>query len=180
MAVGGGTGLTGRNEFLRVLSVLEAAVHYRVVDAREIPTVAAWPVAEGVDDDDLVGLAGLDLGPFDPRDARQALSEFVESVGSRLPRPEALDVAAATLARAVLSTTTQPERALRRFYELAVEADYPDDDAVMQLYGLDDEWHGGWGRLREQIAIEVDALLTLLATRGPVAEVVTEAAVRSL
>lgn len=56
---------------------------------------------------------------------------------------------------------------LGRFHQLAMAADYPDHHEVMCLYGLVDEWQGGWGRTRAEIEADADEMTRTLAVRHP-------------
>ena len=137
-----------------------------VLQSDHLPQYATELLVAGVDTPSLCELAGLDLGPFDTRDAIDLLGAAIEEAGVRHSGATAVARAAQVLAVAELEPERSVALTLRRFARLAVRAGYPDDADVMNLYGLDDEWdNAGWGRSDDQIEAEVHVILGRLARR---------------
>lgn len=164
-----------------VLEVVDCAVWAGVLFPEHLPSIATHLLAEGADTPALRSLAGLDLEPFDPRDARDVfLDVLAETATPERSRIERVEAAAYAVALATSSGLMSIGDALRRYYRLAVSTEYPDHDEVMRLYGLDDEWAGGWGRSQSEIEDEVSALVTAIVSRhDPVPLAVVEAVSRS-
>jgi len=150
-----------------------------VLRAELLPSVAAEFLARGLDTPALRELAGLDLQPFDLRDATDLYADAVaETSMPSSPEDLRLRRVAHVLAVSWASGRVSTPAALKHFYRLAVWLDYPEDAAVMRLYALDDEWNGGWGQTREQIEHEVSVLMaSLSAGHPPVPEALVDAIV---
>ncbi len=87
-------------------------------------------------------LAGLDLSPFDFRDALDLLDRtVVELALTDQPPEQRLMLSAALIAYQCVSGAVRPRMVTKRFYTLAVNEDYPKDPPeVMEFFLLDDEW----------------------------------------
>lgn len=164
-----------------VLEVVDCAVWAGVLLPEHLPSIATHLLADGADTPALRWLAGMDLAPFDPRDARASLLDVLaETATPERSRFERVEAAAYAVSVATTSSLLSTGDALRRFSRLAVANEYPDHDEVMRLYGLLDEWVGGWGRSHAAIETEVSGLLAAIASRhDPVPSVVVEAVARS-
>lgn len=107
-----------------------------------LPKVATELLEDGMDSTSLRDLAGLDLSPFDFRDALDLLDNAVAELA--LPdqsTDQRLTLAAALIAYQCVSGTLRPRMVTKRFYSLAVTEDYPrDPPEIMEFFLLDDEW----------------------------------------
>lgn len=143
------------------VATVQAIVGLRLGDARRLPDLAAQYVAFGINSDALIDLAGLDVGqPTDPFDARDLYTQFLVDVSLPTNRDADTEVclASAFLARQSLLRLEQPRQLCQRFYTLAVALDHEwPFEEIGELYGLDDEWLGGWGRTPEQLEAATDA-----------------------
>lgn len=163
-----------------VLSVVRDGLRFGVLLPEHLPRIATELLTCGADTPALRRLAGLDLGPFDPRDALELFWDVLLDLGIDDGQDAAVGVAARLLGTAAQVHRLSTGDVLRRFYRLAVAADYPNDhEAVMRLYGLDDEWNGGWGRTREQIESEVSAVLAEIGEVDELPVTVTNAVAAS-
>lgn len=146
-----------------------------------LPEVATDLLVRGLDTPALRELAGLDLEPFDPREARDLWETVTREVGVPDRDRGARVVSAAQALAASASTRSLPtDVVLRRFFCLTLAGDYPDDSDLMRLYGLDDEYRDDWGRSRAEIEIEVKGLLARLSARAqPPSPVLIEAVANS-
>lgn len=157
-----------REELSEVLADVDASLWAGVILPGVLPEVATQLVADGADTPALRSLAGLDLGPFDPRDARDVFIEACEQIGVEVePISDRVGRAACVLASALLDDQITEREGTRGFYRLAVAAEYPDDPLVMSLYGMDDEWDGGWGRTAAELAQNVRAMAAQILERRP-------------
>lgn len=148
------------------LGVVDDALWAGVLLPESLPSIATDLLARGADTPSLRLLAGLDLAPFDPRDARDLFLDTLSETSTRArPIPDRVEAAAHLLAVAATTRGLTTQATLHRFYLLAVATDYPEDDEVMRLCGLDDEWIGGWGRTRPEIEAEVRGITTAIASR---------------
>jgi len=112
-----------------------------------LPPIATELLVGGVDSPALRTLAGLDLSPFDPRDA----TELMEQVMSDLPQPPVLrrmELASALLTVQCVSGEITPELLLNHFVRLgestfpklfAERKDFPELDDFWWIYGYWDE-----------------------------------------
>ena len=148
---------------LRCLGALHAA---GLLDSRRIPQIATWLLARGLETPEIVTLAGMDLAPFLPIDASELFDLTLVSL-SVLPfeRADEVRVALGAAAAVHLDGGLGPENLMAIGGRLAAQYDYPDD--VMGLYGLEDEWQGGWGRTREAIVTEVREIAMEALRRSP-------------
>lgn len=134
-----------------------------------LPHVATDLLVQGVDTPALSQVAGLDLWPFDPRDARDVWERAVDEAGVPTHPPEVrVARAAQVLAAAALEQELPVRHVLQRFHCLALAAGFPSDEDLIRLDGLDDEW--GWTRGDPYGAIEheVRDVLANLAIKGPI------------
>lgn len=124
------------------------------------PWWAAQWLAEGHDGVALRELAGLN--GKDPHAVRDLLPAALAEVGAVLPPTR---VAAATeafrdLAEMHLSRRTDAQWVVQRVEQILVQTEYDDElfsQPLGHLYGLDDEWEGGWGRTQVELKAEVEA-----------------------
>jgi hypothetical protein len=78
------------DETLRsVLDLVASAWRIELIDGRCLPDVAVDLMVAGLDPPSLVELAGLDLAPFDPRDAGDLLLASLEEL--EMPAPDLAD-----------------------------------------------------------------------------------------
>jgi hypothetical protein len=131
-----------------------------ILAVERAPWWAAQWLAEGHDGQALRELA--DLNGTDPRAVRDLLPAALAEMGIELPSTR---LAAATeslrdLADMLVSHRADPRWVIQRVEQIIVQAHY--DDEVLnlplgRLYGLDDEWEGGWGRTPAQLKAKVEA-----------------------
>lgn len=140
-----------------------------LTDRRWYPHLATWLLSEGEDSDVLVELAGLDLEPFHPADARDLLAALMREQHVSLPESEpALGCALAVVARLFLADQVQLQQLLRLSTHAYTACCYPaGPDEVLVFYGLDDEWDGGWGRSRKDMRSEARQTSSRLLERHP-------------
>jgi hypothetical protein len=145
---------------LSLLDVTAAMWQARLFDSRRLPSIAAELVASDVDASSLVELAGLDLGPFDPRDASDLLVAACVELGCPLPDSRSASVTAAVvLAWGVVHRSVPPKRAARLGSRAWIEAGYPDDPPELaELFMLEEEYDAGiYGQpLRPTVEIDED------------------------
>jgi hypothetical protein len=123
------------------------------------PWWAAQWLAEGHDGTALRDLAGLN--GKDPHAVRDLLPAALTEMGIELPSTR---VAAATeafhdLAQMLVSRRTDARSVVQWVEQILVRAEYDDELFRMPLgclYGLDDEWEGGWGRTPAELKAEVE------------------------
>jgi len=89
---------------------------------------------------------------------------------------------AAMLLAALAKRAMQLRTAANHFYRLAVAHDYEHPyKEVITLYGLDDEWIGGWGRTEQQLeGATTEALHSILSQSEPTFGVLDNQAVQRL
>lgn len=131
-----------------------------VLAVERVPWWAAQWLAAGHDGTALRELAGLN--GTDPHAVRDLLPAALAEIGIQLPSTR---LAAATesfrdLAEMLVTRRADPQWVIQRVEQIIVQTHY--DDEVLnlplsRLYGLNDEWDGGWGRTRAQLKAEVDA-----------------------
>jgi hypothetical protein len=157
-----------KEETLRqALADADAAVWAGVVMPERLPAIATRLLVQGADSPALRELAGLDLAPFDPRDALDLLGSLLDESGVTIePIADRTRRAAQVLAAAMLANLVSTPDSLHLFQRMAVAADYPNDPEIMALYGLDNEWSGGWGRQHEEIETEVRSEAARIVERG--------------
>lgn len=170
-----------REQLAALLGIVDDALWAGVVFPEFLPSIATDLLVRGADAPGLRLLAGLDLTPFDPREARATFLEVLSTASVPVrPITARVESAAHVLATAATRGDLTAQDTLRRFDRLAVAADYPDHDEVMVLYGLNDEWIGRWGRSRADIEAEVHDITTTIASRHePPPGVVIDAVVAS-
>lgn len=133
-----------------------------------LPAVATDLLVQGVDTPALSQVAGLDLWPFDPRHALDLWNQAVDEAGVPTHPPEVrVARAAQVLAAAALEQALPARDVLQRFHCLALAAGYPNDDDLIRLDGLDDEWRWTRGDPYGAIEHEVRDVLASLAIKGP-------------
>jgi hypothetical protein len=155
------------------LDLVACARRVGLVDGRCLPGVAVDLIVAGIDPPSMVELAGLDLAPFDPRDAGDLLVASLEELD--MPVPDlvtALVTATVFVAWAVESRRLLPRYAAQWASRTYIAAGYPDVPLLGTLFGLDDEYdqtdYGWWYRSVEDIDRDVDTVVAeLLADRDP-------------
>jgi hypothetical protein len=146
------------------LAVADAAVWAGVIMPEGLPTIATDLLAHGEDSPQLRTLAGLDLEPFDPRDARELFDEvLLENAVRPADPPWRVRAAAHLIANALVANVMTVDRALGLFTRLADVAGYPDDREVMRLCSLEDELLGGRGRSRAEVEVEAREIAASIA-----------------
>lgn len=150
------------------LELVDAALWAGVVYPERLPSIATWLLAEGADTSTLRVLAGLDLAPFDPREARDLFLDLLaETSVERLAVKVRVERVAHLLAVAHQNRKLSTAAMFSRFHQLALAADYPDHYEVMYLYGLEDEWRGAWGRTRPEVEAGACQMTGRLVLRRP-------------
>ncbi|MGH8990998.1 MAG: hypothetical protein ACRDZ7_05660 [Acidimicrobiia bacterium] len=129
------------------------------LDPASVPTSAAWWLVQGHDGEALRQLAGL--SGQDPWDVRELLPSALADIGVALPTPaEAVRLAFEHEAKACLAGKVD-ERTVARFVEnVYIDSDYASwvlDEPLGEIYGVDDEWEGRWGRLEDDLRKAVRA-----------------------
>jgi hypothetical protein len=124
------------------------------------PWWAAQWLADGHDGEALRELAGLN--GKDPHAVRDLVPAALAEMGVELPttRVAAVIEAFRDLADMLLSRRTDAQWVVKRVEQIIVQTQYDDevfDMPLGHLYGLDDEWEGGWGRTPEELKTEVEA-----------------------
>jgi hypothetical protein len=125
-----------------------------MLDARMVPWWAAQWLADGHDGEALRELAGLndrDVVAID-----QLLGDALIDTGTAMP---VNDRAAATtdfveIARQLADHRLTELEVVKAVDEVALKVDYSDDVIELplgQLYGIEDEWIGGWGRSEPEL-----------------------------
>jgi hypothetical protein len=123
------------------------------------PWWAAHWLAEGHDGEALRELAGLN--GKDPRAVHDLLPTALGEMGVGLP-PTYLAAATESfrdLAEMLVSRRADPRWVVKRVEQIIVRVQYDEDVLNLplgHLYGLDDEWDGGWGRTPAQMKAEVE------------------------
>jgi hypothetical protein len=131
-----------------------------VLTVERAPWWAAQWLADGHDGQALQELAGLD--GKDSRAVRDLLPEALAEMGVELP-PTYLAAATESfhdLAEMLVSRRADPQQVLRRVEQIIVQTQYDDDVRKLplgRLYGVGDEWEGGWGRTPAELEAEVEA-----------------------
>ena len=131
-----------------------------------LPQVATELLVQGFDSPALRTLAGIDLGPFDPREATDLLADTITELSISEPSTlERLELASAILAYQCVAGTVSPRRTTHRFYSLVVREGYPKEPAeLMEFYMFDDDWDSGVVS-RDQVEQEVSAKAADLLSR---------------
>jgi hypothetical protein len=125
-----------------------------------VPMWTAHWLVDGLDGPALRSLAGQ--SGSDPYAVRDLLPEALVEAGARIP---AVNVATATVAydhfaRMCLDGLASEHWVSQKVEELFVNSGYDNDllsPPLGAVYGLDDEWEGGWGRTPEALAIAIRA-----------------------
>lgn len=107
-----------------------------------LPGIATQLLVDGHDSPSLRDLAGLDLAPYDFRDAADLLERIIPEMGIDEPSiSRRLEIAAAILAYQCVANEISPRRTTHRFYSLAVREQYPKEPKeIMEFFILDDSW----------------------------------------
>jgi hypothetical protein len=124
------------------------------------PWWAAQWLADGHDGQALQELAGLN--GKDSRAVRDLLPAALAEMDVELPPTQlaAATVSFRDLAEMLISRRADARWVVERVEQIIVQVHY-DEDVLNQplghLYGLDDEWEGGWGHTVAQLKAEVEA-----------------------
>ena len=150
------------------LETLKAGLAHGVLAPDALPEVATTWMTRNVPGNALVHLAGLDVGHIpDPNDARDLIGEVFDELGHGAPPTQSAELAANLLAELVLSQVITPRECAARFYLLAISVDYEHSyPEAMKLFGVDDEWLGGWGRTVDQLEGATISLAKALVARA--------------
>jgi hypothetical protein len=159
------------DETLRsILDLVACAWRVGLLDGRCLPDVAADLLVAGIDPPSMVELAGLDLAPFDPRDAGDLLVASFEDLEMSMPDlGDALVTATVFVAWAVQGGRLLPRYAAQWASRAYIAADCPGGPRqLVQLFSLDDEYdqtdHGWWHRPVEEIDTDVRTVVQRLLT----------------
>ena len=118
---------------------------------------AAWWLVDGYEGDGLVKLAGL-TGDNTP-EVREALQEVLDEMGIDLPSgPDAVKAVFDDLAHRCLDGRMRERSVAAEVWRIYVDSDYSEttlEEPLGRTVGFDDEWDGGWGRLENELVIEV-------------------------
>lgn len=131
-----------------------------MLPAAKIPLWAAYWIAAGCDGEGLVYLAGLHGD--NPHDVRDALPAALADCGTVMPDSDAAAAAVmfVQLARMHLDGLAGALWVAQKAEDVLGRADFSDSVMALplaRLYDIADEWDGGWGRTREQLAEVVRA-----------------------
>ena len=125
-----------------------------------MPWWAAQWLADGHDGQALRELAGLN--GKDSHAVRDLLPMALAEMGVKIlpTRLAAVTASFRDLAEMLVSRRADPQWVVKRVEQIIVQAQYDDDVLNLplgRLYGLDDEWEGGWGRTSADLKAEVEA-----------------------
>lgn len=149
-------------------TLVAAWVVLGLVPTERVPLWAAHWLAGGYDGEALRMLAGF--SGIDPSEVHEALPDALADCGTSIPDS---DSAAAQIAFTHLARIHAEGKAGERWIadkvdEIVERSGYAASVISLplgQLYGLADEWKGGWGRTEQQLTAEVqDACAAQLAT----------------
>lgn len=161
----------------RTLRATDATLWAGLVTTDQLPVVGAALLADGVDTPSLVLLAGLDLSPFEPRDARELFEAVLAEAAIKRPTVEER---IGLVCQAVGSLYSQGRLNIGRAWYLCAEFAIPSDHThhdVVRLYSLQDEWEGSWGRPKREVEAEVHELIVGMAEGEPPYRALAEAIV---
>lgn len=151
-----------------ILTQVNYALRARLLFAENLPEIATDLMADGADSPAMRVLAGLDLSPVDPRDARDQFMKVLNDFGLASPPPaDHAEAIAALLSSAYLDGRISLHRLLRLSSLAAVELDYPDQTEIMLFYGISDEWGSGWGRSDDELKEVITTAASKLAQKYP-------------
>lgn len=168
-------------EWPKVLETIDAALWAGIVFPEHLPNIAAELLAAGADSPALRALAGADLEPTDPRDTRDLFLTLLDEQGTpELGVDGRVQVAAQLVAVAVVAHRIGLKEGVRRVSGLVMAARYPDNPDLMGLFGIGDEWEGGWGRSQVELEAEVRETFNRLSQgAGPAPAFLIDAVVKS-
>jgi len=116
------------------VEVIDAALAANLFGSDALPDLAAWLVASGRESGPLVELAGLDLEPFDPRDAAEPWATSVQELrGERIAAVDGADLVARVVATAWVSGVVDDARGfelLARIGRVALRLSEPERDRL--------------------------------------------------
>jgi len=118
-----------------------------LVDSRDLPDLATFLLVEGLDSPSLRDLAGLNLEPFDPRDAGALFDLVVGELGYRpILLADAYEWCLIVAAWAVVEGRVGPHDATVWFERLVASAGRPTGppEAMQLAYGFEDVLDSGW------------------------------------
>lgn len=160
---------------MRCLAALHSA---GLVEARQLPGLATWLLANGLETPPIVELASLDLQSFYSADARDLFDELLRQLSIEpLSEKDGLSVALGAAGRLHLDGSLSSKRMLGIGNELAKENSYPSEpEGVMELLALEDEWGGDWrskserSSTRERIMSDVRRIAEAALDESPEAQ----------
>jgi hypothetical protein len=145
----------GQRETTPASPVVAAWLSLGLVDVRRVPWWAAEWLAEGLDGEALRALAGLDGN--DPRAIHDVVVEALAEAGvpATVSDVEAARIVFIDLARQWEANRLTEAGVVRAVDQVLGKVMYSADVIELplgQLYRLDDEWDGGWGRTQAELA----------------------------
>lgn len=128
-----------------ILGLTSALLDVGILLPEALPGIATQMLVDGLDTPALREMAGLDLAPYDPRDARDIFVRVLEEADQPLVTgAQAVTVATAFLAAMVMAGRMPEQDATHCFYLLAIATEYSaTPPALMHMYSLDDDWDMG-------------------------------------
>lgn len=125
-----------------------------------VPGWAAQWLAEGMNGDALATLAGLHGD--DPREVRDVLTDALAEAGAPVSTVDmaSVEIGYDFIARCCLDGSVSEYWVARKVEELFVNSNYRNEFLEAPLgavYGIEDEWSGGWGRTPEDLSAAVRA-----------------------
>ncbi|HEV7760156.1 MAG TPA: hypothetical protein VGO78_14240 [Acidimicrobiales bacterium] len=149
------------------LELVAGAWRVGMLDGRWLPDLAVDLMLAGVEPPSLVELAGLDLGPFDPRDAGDLLVAAFDELDLPMPdRDQAFVTATAFVAWALHTGNVPPRDAVRWAYRSCVQWDPPPGPPeLFRLRDLDDDYSLAERGISVRSIEDVDDDVRVLAAR---------------
>jgi len=151
-----------------ILRQVEYALRARLLFPENLPEIATQLMADGADSPALRILAGLDLSPVDPRDARDQFTKVLNDFAvAPQPTEDHAEAIAALLSYAYLHGRISLHRLLKMGHQATIAFDYPDQPEIMLFFEIGDEWGSGWGRSDDELKEVITTAATELAGRHP-------------
>jgi hypothetical protein len=147
-----------------VLTVLISLWRDQLLDSDSLPDVATELLVEGIDSPALRDLAGLDLSPHDPRDARECLMRLFDELDVSEPDLSTrIQVASSLIGSEYAAGRLTARQVTRYFYLLSGKWEYPHDPPeIMSLADLHSAWDERWKEpelVTGWVTDEIDSLL---------------------
>jgi hypothetical protein len=145
-------------------------IHLGQLRPERIPLWAAYWLVGAYDGEHLIHLAGL--RGDDPREVRDVLPDALRDCGVQMPESDvaAAEIVFMQLAHAYLEGTVEPAGVMRTVGAVLAWSGYPKAIIAMPLGDLlyiEDEWDGGWGRTRQELANAMQQLCREQLGIGP-------------